>query len=162
MTPDEEGCKPRLGKYIENAIEDSLTITGNDVSTFTQTPRNWGEEPQQDGLDTADEIGSRNVTSEDLIICTTLEDHNPGHKEEGSTTECIETPFIGRFDQRTHQTSHNHDFIDQDGIDDVGKGRPQVSNRSRSKSGQDRLLTAHEEEISVWCTTVVEFDSLLL
>ncbi len=37
VTPDEKRTKPGLSQNIQDAIEDSLRVGRNDISTFTQT-----------------------------------------------------------------------------------------------------------------------------
>ena len=52
---------------------------------------------------------------------STLEDDGVCNEEERSTTECEVTPLVTAADQSTDQPCHNHDLIDEDGIEDGGR-----------------------------------------
>lgn len=45
VSPDEESTEDGLSEEVEYAIEDSLGIGGNEISTLADTPGNWVEDP---------------------------------------------------------------------------------------------------------------------
>ena len=54
MSPQEESTKDWLGEDVENTVEDSLGVRGDDVGSLTDAPGNGVEEPQANGPATAD------------------------------------------------------------------------------------------------------------
>lgn len=46
MAPKKQGAKHRLGKEVENAVEDGLRVGRNDIASFTDTPGNRVENPE--------------------------------------------------------------------------------------------------------------------
>lgn len=137
-------------------VEDSLAVGGDDVAALGQTwsssqllfffewterggdgltPCDWVQAPQEDGPDTADDIGAVDVSTERLGVGTTLEDHRVGDEQERDAAEGEETPLVTRFDERADETSDDHDLVHQDHVHDGwarhAAGEEQVSEQQR-------------------------------
>jgi hypothetical protein len=61
MAPKKEGAKHRLGKEVENAIEDGLRVRSNDIASLADAPGNGVENPENSCQRTTCEECSANV-----------------------------------------------------------------------------------------------------
>lgn len=98
MAPEEESAEDGLGHEVEDTIEDSFGVRGNDIATLRQAPGDGIQEPDKDGPDTDDSVGLQNVGAENASVATTLEHNRPGDKEEGNGAECEVSPLVGALD----------------------------------------------------------------
>ena len=72
MSPQEESTKNRLGENVEDTVEDSLGVRGDDIASLTDTPGDGVEEPQANGPATADSEDLVNILTESagvLQVC---------------------------------------------------------------------------------------------
>jgi len=74
VAPDEESTEDRLGQDIQNTVEDSFGVRGNDVSTLRKSPGDWVEEPEEDGPGGADEVGAVDFATDSSGVLATNED----------------------------------------------------------------------------------------
>lgn len=76
-----------LREDVQYAVEDGLGVTGNDIATLRETPRNRVQEPEADSPDTDNGVGSQDICSNRTGIGATLEDDGVCDEEEGNRAE---------------------------------------------------------------------------
>lgn len=121
VAPEEESTEDGLGEEVEDTVEDSLAIGGNDVTALAQSPGNWVEDPEESSHASADEEGPLDVTAKGLGVDASLPGELVDNVEESSTAKGKVWPLVDTLDESTNQTSDNHDFVDKDNPED---GRP--------------------------------------
>ena len=57
VAEEEDGAEDWLGKDVEDTVEDSFRVWRNDIATLAETPSDRIHEPEEDGPETAGEIG---------------------------------------------------------------------------------------------------------
>jgi hypothetical protein len=112
VAPDEKSAEDGLGKDIEDTVEDSFRVRGDNVPTLGQAPSDGVQEPETDCPDAANGVSPIDVGTEHASVAATFEDNGPGDKEEGNAAEDEIAPFVGALDQGPDQASDNHDLID--------------------------------------------------
>ena len=136
VAPDEEGAEDGLGHDVEDAVEDSLGVGGDDVAALGQAPGDRVQEPQENGPHAADEVDLGDVGAEGAGVGAAFEDdlgfvrmgkgglgvvgklYSPGDEEEGNAAEGVVSPLVGALDESANEASDDHDLIDQDGVED--------------------------------------------
>lgn len=118
MAPEEESAEDGLGHEVDDTVEDSFGVRGNDIATLRQAPGDGIQEPDEDGPDADDGVDLQNIGTENASVATTLEHNSPGDKEEGYGAECEVSPLVGALDQGTNKTSYNHNLVDENGVED--------------------------------------------
>ena len=121
VTQEEQSAEDWLSHDVENTVEDSFRIRGDDVATFAKTPGDWVDKPKEDGPDTAEEEGPVNVRAESISMLACDPCNIPGDEEECNRRKDEITPFVGRRNESTDKTSNNHDFVHENGVQ---YGRP--------------------------------------
>ena len=117
---EKQSAEDRLGKDVENTVEDCFRVRRDHVTTLAETPGNWVDEPEGDGPNTTYEVSFADIWA----LRPGVHSSNPGNivsdAEKGDGSEDKVTPLVGRSNKSTNQTSDNHDFIQKDGIEDGG------------------------------------------
>ena len=135
VAPDEESAKDGLGENVEDTIEDSFRVRGDDIATFRQAPGDGVQEPKANGPDAANGVDSVDVCTECDSVAATLEDNGPGDEEEGDAAEDVISPLVGAVDQGTDQASDNHDLIDQDCVADGWRWKATGQEKVKEQQG---------------------------
>jgi len=120
VAPDEESTEDRLGQEIQDTVEDSLRVRGNDVSTLRKSPGDWVDEPEEDGPGSADEVGAVNFATDGSGVSAADEDDVVGNEEESGTAEGEVSPLVAGGDEGTNETGDDHDFVQEDSVEDGG------------------------------------------
>lgn len=94
VTPKEEETEDRLGEDIEDTVEHSLGVGSDDVATFTETPRDRVQEPQENGPATADQEGAGDIVTEGSRVLARHPGDLPGDEEEGNAAEDKVSPLV--------------------------------------------------------------------
>ena len=128
MAPQEESTEDWLGEDVEDTVEGGLGVWRDDVSTLRQSPCDGVEEPKEDGPDTADQVCPGDIGAEGGGVLASRPGHGPCDEEERNTSEREVSPLVRRGDQSTDQTSDDHDFINEDGVED---GRPRETSSQK-------------------------------
>lgn len=118
VTPDQESTKDWLGEDIENAVENGLGIGRNDISTLRKSPSDGVEEPEEHGPSAADHVRLSDSVVDAIGVASTHEEDIVGDEEQGHGREDKVTPLVRRGDQSTDETSDDHHFIDEKGVED--------------------------------------------
>ena len=113
VTPKEQSTKDRLGHQVKDTVKDGLAIGSNDVAALAETPGNGVQEPEEDGPNTANHIGPRNVRSQSGSVLAADENDVPCHEEQGKHAKGPVSPLVRRAGQGANETSDNHDLVDQ-------------------------------------------------
>jgi hypothetical protein len=113
VTPEEQETEDWLGKDIENAVESSLRIGVDDVTTLRKTPGNWVQEPQEDGPDTAEQECTVYISAENKSVLASNPDDVPCNTEKGDHAKNIVSPLVRRYNESTNKTGNNHDLIEK-------------------------------------------------
>lgn len=123
-----------LGQDVEDTVEDHLRVGGDDVSTVRKTPGDWVKEPEE-REDGGGQGEGRLVTgTEDTSRRSGRSSENPPDVEEGDTSEDEETPLVLGLDETTDKTSDDHDNVEEDKGDDVGKGEAGGEDKGEEQS----------------------------
>lgn len=93
MAPEKKSTKHRLRQQIEDTVEYSFAIRGNDIATFRKTPGNRVQEPQENGQDTANIVGATDIWTESECVLTRNEDQDVHDVQEGNAAEDIISPL---------------------------------------------------------------------
>ena len=123
----------RLGEDIEDTVKDHLGIREDNVSSIGETPCDRVKQPKkrQDGGGSSE--GFLEVGANDTCRSSSGTEQDPPYVEEGETTEDVETPLIGGFDQSSDQTGDDHDEIEEGESDDVGQGKSRCQDQSEEQ-----------------------------
>lgn len=116
VAPEEESTEDWLGENVEDTVEHSLRIGGDDVSTLRQSPGDRVEEPEEHGPYTANEIGPRDITAKRRSVLAGSPGDGPCDKQDRYHSENEVSPLVRRGNQSTNQTSDDHNLVDQDGV----------------------------------------------
>ena len=94
VSPEEKSAENGLGEDIKDTVEDGFAIGGDDVSPLGQSPGNWVQEPEEDGPDAADEVGTMNFSTQSKSMSAGDEYNIVGDKEEGHHAEGEVSPLV--------------------------------------------------------------------
>ena len=93
VAPQEESTEDGLGHDVQHAVEDGLGVGSDEVATLGQSPGDGVKEPEEDGPDTADEVGLADVGAEGGGVLAGGPDDGPGDPEEGDIAKDVVTPL---------------------------------------------------------------------
>jgi hypothetical protein len=117
VTENKHGTKDWLGENVQDTIEDSLGVWGNKVATLGHSPGNWVDEPKEDGPDTAHEEGLRDVRAENIGVLASDNNNVVCNTEESDGSKDEVTPLVGRGNEGANKASHNHNLIEENGVE---------------------------------------------
>jgi hypothetical protein len=70
---DKKSTENRLREHVENAIEDGLGVRGYDIATFTKSPCDWVQDPEECRQRSAHEECAANIGSKRIGVFACLE-----------------------------------------------------------------------------------------
>lgn len=129
MAPEEERTEDRLGESVEDTVEDGFGVRSDDVSSLGQSPGDWVQEPQEDGPATADHVCAANVSVDVARVNAANPEEVVGDEEEGKHGKNEVSPLVGGRDEGANETSDNHDFVNENRVED---GRPGKTSREEN------------------------------
>ena len=83
MSRQKDGAEDGLGQDVQDTIEGSLAIWGDDIATLAETPGDGVEEPEEDGPYASDEVNFANVRAQMVGMLAGGPSDSPGDHEEG-------------------------------------------------------------------------------
>jgi len=151
VAPDEESTEDRLGQEIQDTVEDSLRVRGEDVSTLRKSPGDWVDEPKEDGPASTEEVGTVDFATDGSGVLATDDDDVVGDEEESSTAEDEVTPLVARDDEGTNETGDDHDFVHEDGVEDGGpwETSSEQNVQQKKRSSDDPVNVSNIEDLTV-------------
>jgi hypothetical protein len=69
VAEEENGTKDWLGKEVEDTVEDGFRVWRNDIAALAEAPSDRVDEPEEDGPETAGEIGCVDCSANMSSIC---------------------------------------------------------------------------------------------
>lgn len=113
VSPDEKSTKDWLGEEVEDSVEDTLRVDGDDVSTLADTPCDWVQGPEESGERSTDHEGLTSIGADTVGVLACLPDENVKDVDERSATKGEVSPLVAGRDKGTNKTGNNHDLVDE-------------------------------------------------
>lgn len=118
VADDEHQAEEGFGAGVQDAVEDGLRVGVEDIAAFAETPGDGVEEPDEQGQDATAEEDLVDVAAESLGVLATRYGERVDDPQEGGAAERVVAPLIPRPYQSADQAGDDHDFVEEDGVQD--------------------------------------------
>lgn len=83
-------------------------------------------------------------------MSSAFKDNSVGDEEEGEATEDIVSPFVARLNQGADKAGDNHNFIDEDGVNDGGSWKTTCQEKVKQQEwgGDDPVDVSNIKDLS--------------
>ena len=115
VAPDEQSTKDRLGKNIEDAIEDGLRVRRDVVATLAQTPGDGVKSPQKRSQGTTLQESGADILTHCVGVLPSFPCKLVDDVEQSSATKGEVSPLVAGANESASKTSDDHNLIDEDG-----------------------------------------------
>jgi len=122
MSHNQRDAEHRLGQEIEDAVEDSFGVGGNEIRSLGDTPGDGVDQPDEECQDTAEHVGAVNVRAEELGALATYAGEVPEDVEHGGGAEGPPAPLPAAGSKSSNEAGDDHGPVHEDGPDDGGPG----------------------------------------
>lgn len=149
----EPGTKDWLGKDVENSIGNDLLVDAENSSTIGDTPDDWVDEPDDDGVGRDGAVELAKIGAFGASLGTTIENKVPDDDEEGNAGNGIPTPALWVVLRAvgSEQASQDHDDISSNSHDDVAAAcaSKEEQVKQQERSGQAPINVACVVDLAV-------------
>lgn len=149
MTPEKQEAEYWLGKYVENAVENSFRIRVDDITALAETPSNGIKKPDADGQDAANVIRPFDGAPKNTRAIRTHNHQRIYNVGKGNHAKGPVSPLVARLNKGTYQASDNHDLVGNDDSNDVvpRHSSRQHEVREKKRCGNDPVNVANVENL---------------
>jgi len=151
VAPDEKSTEDRLGDQVEDTVEDSFRIGGDNIATLADTPGDRVEDPEKSGERAAHGEAAADILAENIGVTATFPDENPDNVKESNAAEDEVTPLVRAANEGTDETSNDHDFVNENDEEKSGPGdgSSQHQVEEKQRGGDEPINVADIEDLTV-------------